>query len=110
MARDTYYGMEIVANYEKVLDDEEFKVIVLDDEEYYNIHVISEKFIDAELNTMKLQIPKESVSADYFTKERLIGYLMEHFIWDRFYDEGIVSASLEIEITPHASQQTTLSY
>ena len=39
------------------------------------------------MNTLKLQEPKESVNIDYFTTQKLISYLMEHFIWDRFYPE-----------------------
>lgn len=92
------YGKKVVSEYEKYLDNEQFKVIVTYDPEadstketYYNIHVISERFKDDELNTLKLQEPKSAIEnpKEYFNNARMIGYLMEHFIWDRFYNEGI---------------------
>ena len=81
------YNKEIIKEYTKYLDNEEFKVYVLDDEKYFNIHVISDRFKDEELNTLQLQEPKESVNKDYFSTQRLITYLMDFFMWDRFYNE-----------------------
>lgn len=81
------YNKKVITSYSKFIDGERFSVYVLDDNEYYNIHVISESYKQDEMNTLKLQEPKESVNLEYFTNARLITYLMEHFIWDRFYNE-----------------------
>lgn len=92
------YNKKVISYYSKVLDGENFEVYVLDDKKYFNIHVISDKYKGDELNTLKLQEPKEDLLKEvknldgwdkYFTKSKLIGYLLEHFIWDRFYSEGI---------------------
>ena len=92
------YNKNVVAHYEKHIDNESFKVIVLDDNDYYNIHIISECYKDEELNTIKQQELKEDISKDYFTKARMISYLAEHLIWDRFYSElGSASISVNIE-------------
>lgn len=81
------FNKKVIAQFEKRLDGENFEVFVLDDGEYYNVHVISERFKSDELNTLKLQEPKEYVTLEYFSQAQLIAYLMEHFIWDRFYGE-----------------------
>jgi hypothetical protein len=96
------YGKKIIASYDKYLDNERFEVIVVDDNDYYNIHVISEKYRDDELNTMKLQEPKDCIKdIKYFDNAKLISYLMDHFIWDRFYDNGIFCGYTTIKFDSH---------
>lgn len=99
------YNKKVISHYQKFLDNENFEVFVLDDKDYFNIHVISEHFKDEEMNTLKLQESKEDIKrnikniksySDYFTKEKLISYLLEHFIWDRFYNEGIFNGFVEV--------------
>jgi len=92
------YNKKVIASYEKTLDNETFQVYVLDDNNYYNIHVISERFKDDELNTLKLQEPKECIGnvSEYFDNSKMISYLLEHFIWDRFYSEGIFTGLVEV--------------
>jgi len=87
------YNKKILFEYNKYLDNEYFKVIVLKEKEYFNIHIISEKYKDEELNTLQLQEPINIIKnpKKYFNNERLISYLMDFFIWDRFYNEGIFS-------------------
>jgi len=82
-----YYNKPIVAKYHRHLDNEDFSVYVLDDNDYFNIHIISERFANEEMNTLKLQEPKDCITAEYFTDARLITYLLDHFIWDRFYSD-----------------------
>lgn len=96
----TKYGHKVVAHYEKELDGEYFEVIVTRPKnyEYYNIHVISERYRDDEINTLKLQEHKDYVNDNTFTAAKLASYLMEHFIWDRFYSEfGAAGISVSIE-------------
>jgi uncharacterized protein (DUF39 family) len=97
------FKKEIIASYGKYLDGEQFEVLVLDDGEYYNIHVISEKYNQDELNTLKLQETKACIDdyKTYFNNSRLISYLMGHFIWDRFHDEGIFCGSVQCEFENH---------
>lgn len=100
----TKYGKKVIASYEKYLDDEHFIVIILDGDTYYNIHLISEKYAQDELNTLQLQEPHSKISnpEEYFDKKYMIAVLMQFFIWDRFYDEGVISSSVNIhEIEEH---------
>jgi viroplasmin and RNaseH domain-containing protein len=92
------YNKNIIASYEKTLDNETFQVYVLDGKDYYNIHVISERFQDTENNTLKLQEPKERIEkvSEYFDIPKMISYLLEHFVWDRFYSEGIFTGHVEV--------------
>ena len=50
------------------------------------------------MNTLRLQEPHSSIESpkEYFDKKYMIGILMEHFICDRFYDEGVLSLSVTI--------------
>lgn len=97
------FNKPILYQYKKYLDNEQFKVIVLEDEEYYNIHILSEKYKSDELNTLQLQEPKESIKEPnkYFNNARLISYLMDFFIWDRFYNEGIFNGYCVIGFDKH---------
>lgn len=96
----TKFGHKVIAHYEKELDGEFFEVIVTlpKNSEYYNIHVLSERYQNDESNTLKLQEGIEYCTPEGFTNAMLAGYLMEHFIWDRFYSEfGAVRISVTIE-------------
>ena len=107
----TKFNKPIIAKYEKYLDNEQFECIITLDkaawngkgytdepEGYYNVHVLSERYNSEELNTLKLQEPASSISnpQEYFDIKYMIGAIMEHFIWDRFYDEGVLSVSVEV--------------
>ncbi len=97
---ETCYGKKVIASYEKFIDNEQFTVIIVDDDYntvngYYNIHILNESIKDEEFNTLFLQQPKSEIKSpiDFFDKKYMIGVLMEHFIWDRFYDEGVLLMS-----------------
>lgn len=83
------YKKRVIAYFNRYLDNEYFKVYVLDAGDYYNVHIISEKFRDEELNTLQLQQPKDSIQneKEYFNEAYMITQLMDFFIWDRFYNE-----------------------
>jgi len=104
------YNKTVISYYEKFLDGENFEVYALDNGKYIDIHVISERFKDDKLNTLKLQEPKQDLMntcknlssyKDYFNKDRMIGFLLEHFIWDRFYNEGIFSGYVVSSFDKH---------
>ena len=101
----TYYGKNLIASYKKNLDGEDFKVIIVDEnklcsdgDKYYNVHILCDTFNQDEMNTLKLQESHSAVEnpKEYFDKKYMIGALMEHFIWDRFYDEGILSVGVKV--------------
>lgn len=111
------FNKPIIAQYENYLDGEQFEcIIVLDKkawdgngyksepEGFYNVHVISERFASNEINTLKLQEPVSCIPdpQEHFDIKYMIGAIMEHFIWDRFYDEGVCSTSVTVhEINEH---------
>ncbi len=105
------FKKKVIAHYEKYIDGEQFEVFVVDEakqcsdgDKYYNVHIISEKYQSDELNTLTLQEPHSCIEnpKEYFDRRYMIGALMEHFIWDRFYDEGILSTSVKVhEIDEH---------
>ena len=99
------YGKEVIANYEKIIGGELFECYVINEDrlcgdgnKYYNVHIISDGFKDDEMNTLKLQEPHNCIDnpKEYFNKKYMIARIMEHFIWDRFYDEGILNVGVEI--------------
>ena len=103
------FGKTVIASYERTIDDETFIVYVTEDKEknkkekYYDVHLLCDKFQNDESNTLKQQIPYSAVqdATLYFDTAFLVGELMEHYIWDRFYDEGVLSLS----VTVHAIEK-----
>lgn len=102
---EEYYGKKVIASYEKIIDGEYFKVIIVDEnklgkdgDKYYNVHILCEKFRQDEMYTLKFREPHSLVEnpKEYFDKKYMIGVLMEHFIWDRFYDEGSLSVGVKV--------------
>lgn len=83
------FNKRVVASYEF----KQLECFVLDDGEYFNIHIIDPKYKSDELNTLRLQEPKvDLINHDnfkdedtYFTDERLMGYILEHYLWDFAY-------------------------
>ena len=57
---------------------------VLDGGDYFNIHVIDDYYRQDEMNTLKLQEPKEcNVEID---KAYIIARILEHYLWHRLYN------------------------
>lgn len=80
------YGKTILARHEVNYNYKEIEVLVLDDKDYYNIHIIDDNYRDEELNTLKLQEPKESVTLEEVTnKVFLESQGLQHLLWDKFY-------------------------
>ena len=80
------YGKNVLAEHSTYYNNRTVDVLVLEDKDYYNIHVIDDKFQDDELNTLKLQEPKNN---DVLEKIKTPMYMecmaLEHLLWDKFY-------------------------
>ncbi|AHX01104.1 hypothetical protein M316_0039 [Nitrincola phage 1M3-16] len=90
------FNKTVVAHYSTKLDGRNFQCVVVKDREWFNIHIIDDIFQQDEMNTLKLQEPEEYVSAESFTDNVLLQYIIEHFVWWKYYKEGFVVESLTI--------------
>lgn len=77
------YGKNIINQTTINLNGEYCDVYCLEDEEYFNIHIINCKYEDSELNTLRLQEPKEfkDATSDIFLTCQGIEFLL----YDKFY-------------------------
>lgn len=93
------YNKKILASKDVFYNDKCVEVLVLDDGDYYNIHIIDENYKDDELNTLKLQEPKDCVTLEEITNSvKLECYALEHLLWDKFYGFKNKMYSFNIEI------------
>lgn len=93
------YNKKILANKEVYYNNRYVEVLVLDDKDYYNIHIIDDVYQDNELNTLRLQEPKEDVTLEYVTNPiRLECHALEHLLWDKFYGTDNKMYSFNVEI------------
>lgn len=84
----TKYGKQILSQRRLEVNGDYYKCYVLDDGDYYNIHIVDEHYRDEELNTLKLQEPKESVTLEQVTsKAFMLSQIMEHVLWHLCYGE-----------------------
>lgn len=75
------------------------EVCVLDAKDYYNIHVFDDKYKQDEMNTLKLQEPKECATLDEITNPiKLECYALEHYLWDKYYGYKGKMYSFNVEI------------
>lgn len=56
------YNKKILANKIVYYNNRYAEVLVLDDKDYYNVHVLDDAHQDDEMNTLKLQEPKDCVA------------------------------------------------
>lgn len=93
------YNKKILANKIVYYNNRYVEVLVLDDKDYYNIHIIDDVYKDDELNTLRLQEPKEDVTLEYVTNPiRLECHALEHLLWDKFYGTDNKMYSFNVEI------------
>ena len=92
------YGKEILKHYSFTFQGRLYTVYVLNDDKYYNIHIISKRYKEDELNTLCLQEPKDSVSIDSFTDIKMACLGLEFALWDEFYgyDKKLYSFSVDV--------------
>ena len=93
------YNKKILANKTVYYNNKYVEVLILDDKDCYNVHVIDDVYRDDEINTLKLQEPKEYVTLEYITDPvRLECFALEHLLWDNFYGYKGKMYSFNVEI------------
>lgn len=93
------YGKTILARHEVNYNYKEIEVLVLDDKDYYNIHIIDDDYRDEELNTLRLQEPKDCVSLEEVTSPIFLECQgLEHLLWDKFYGYKEKVHSFNVEV------------
>lgn len=87
---ETKYDKKILAERSVEVNGDEYTCFVLDGGDYYDIHIVDNYYKDDELNTLKLQEPKECVSLEKVTsKAFMLSEIMEHILWHECYgDKG----------------------
>lgn len=85
----TKYGKKILAEEYVNLNGIGATVYCLDDGKYYNIHIVNDSFADDELNTLRLQEPKESVTLEQVTDPKYLTCQgLEFLLWHEYYGQG----------------------
>ena len=93
------YNKKILASKDVFYNNKYIEVLILDDGDYYNIHIIDDSFKDEELNTLKLQEPKDCITLEEITNPvKLECYALEHILWDKFYGFKGKMYSFNVEI------------
>lgn len=93
------YNKKILASKDVFYNNKYVEVLILDDGDYYNIHIIDDSFKDEELNTLKLQEPKDCITLEEITNPvKLECYALEHILWDKFYGFKGKMYSFNVEI------------
>lgn len=99
MITNTLYNKQVLARELLYYDSRYVEVFVLDDKDYYNIHVLDDEFQSDELNTLKLQEPKEAVSLEEVTNPiRLECQALEHILWAKYYGKDNKMYSFNVSI------------
>ena len=79
------YNKRILKQYTENVFGGYYTLYVLDDKNYYNIHIVTDKFRDEELNTLQLQEPKQYVSFNKFNELYITKLILEFALWSKFY-------------------------
>ena len=83
------YGKKILSERSMEVNGDEYTCFVLDNNDYYDIHIVDDHYADDELNTLKLQEPKDSVSLEKVTsKAFMLSEIMEHVLWHICYGDN----------------------
>lgn len=92
------YGKQILAKKTVNINNEEYTCYVLDDDDYYNIHIVDEHYHDDEMNTLKLQEPKEYITLEEVTgKAFMLSRIMEHYLWHITYGDNNKHYTFDID-------------
>lgn len=79
------YNKRILKQHTEKIFGEYYTLYVLDDGDYYNIHIVTNKYKDEELNTLRLQEPKQNVSFNEFDELYIVKSILEFALWSKFY-------------------------
>lgn len=87
--REKKYGKKILAQRSIEVNGDEYTCFILDDNNYYNVHVVDDHYQDSEMNTLKLQEPKDVAKLDVVTsKAFMLSQIMEHVLWHLCYGDN----------------------
>ena len=84
------YGKKILAQRSIEVNGDEYTCFILDDGgDYYDVHIVDDHYQDDELNTLKLQEPKDVAKLDVVTsKAFMLSQIMEHVLWHLCYGDN----------------------
>lgn len=83
------YGKKILVERSIEVNGDEYTCFILDDGDYYNVHIVDDHYQDDELNTLKLQEPKDVAKLDVVTsKAFMLSQTMEHVLWHECYGDN----------------------
>lgn len=79
------YGKKILKQDTESILGEYYTLYILDNGNYYDIHIVTDKYKDEELNTLALQEPKQDISFNKFDRLYIIKLILEFALWSEFY-------------------------
>lgn len=79
------YNKTILKTMSLYLFDYYYILYILDDNEYFNIHIVTNKYQDTELNTLYLQEPKTDINISQMDDIYMTKLLLEFALSDKFY-------------------------
>ena len=79
------YGKKILKQYEMNINSMDMELYILDDKDCYNIHILDDYYKQDEMNTLKLQEPKNCVTLDELDDIFCQSQLIEHYLWHKNY-------------------------
>lgn len=91
------YNKKILKEHTEIIFGEYYTLYILDDKDYYNIHIVTDRYRDEELNTLRLQEPKQDVSFNEFDDLYITKLMLEFALWSKFYGYKNKSYNFEIK-------------
>ena len=83
------YGKDVLAWTSYDVNGDIYECYVLDDGDYYNIHVISPDYRDDEMNTLRLQEPKDVGNLETLkSKAYMLSRIFEFALWHECYGDN----------------------
>lgn len=79
------YNKKILKEHTENIFGKYYTLYILDNKDYYNIHIVTDKYRDEELNTLKFQEPKQEVSLNELDELYMTKSILEFALWDKFY-------------------------
>ena len=79
------YNKKILKEHSENIFGGHYTLYILDNEDYYNIHIVADEYRDEELNTLRLQEPKQDVSFNEFDELYMTKLILEFALWAKFY-------------------------
>ena len=81
----TQYNLNVIHSVSINIDNAFIVAYVLDNEQYWNIHILDDWYREDYLNTLKQQIPKDSIDINLLDDVFLYKVICEHYLWHKTY-------------------------